>query len=113
MKVQQFEAERNVLQDELAVAKENIQALIAELSGKDLELTTAHSKAEDNSHTISHMEGLVKGLEGQLSSVEERRKAHGQFQFKQGRIEALRICSGLGFELVTPNFLVVGICMPY
>lgn len=68
------------------------------MTTKDLELATARSKAEEASITISHLEGLVKDIEGQVASVEERQKAHGSFQFKQGRIEGLRTGSGLGFE---------------
>lgn len=67
------------LQDKLTVAKEKIQALTAERANKDLELTIARSKTEDSSHTISHLEGLVKDLKWQVSSAEERRKANGRF----------------------------------
>lgn len=97
-KVQQLKTEKKALQDELAVANEKVQALTIEVTNRELELTAARSKVEDSSHTISHLKGLVKDLDGQVSSAEERRKMHCRFQFKQGRIEGLRTCSGLGFE---------------
>lgn len=56
------------------------------MEAKNLELTAARSKTNDDLVTISHMEGLVKDLERQVYSAEERRKAYGRFQFKQGRI---------------------------
>lgn len=70
------------------------------MEAKNLELTAARSKTNDDLVTISHMERLVKDLERQVYSAEERRKAYGRFQFKQGRIEWLRTGSALGFERV-------------
>lgn len=82
----------------MAVANEKVQALTIEVKNRDLELTAARSKVEDSSHTISHLKGLLKDLDGQVSSAEERRKMHCRLLFKQGRIEGLRTGSGLGFE---------------
>lgn len=78
-KVQKLGTEKKAFQDELAAASVKIRTLIAKMAAENLELTTGRSKAEENSGTIFHLEGL-KGFEGRASSAEERGKVHGQIE---------------------------------
>lgn len=61
------------------MAAERIQALEAEMVIRYTELAAARSKAEEDAGSISHLEGFVTDLEGNVSVADMERKAQGHF----------------------------------